>query len=691
MGRWVGVAALAGSAGLGGALGAVTPASALTSVVVWTPTTTPTTGLAPGAGTNPKVDLKNISCPATGVCVAVGDYTDSSGNLDGLVETLSAGTWTATTAPTTGLSPASRNNAAVILTGVSCPSAGTCVAVGYYDDASGIAHGLIESLSSGTWTATTAPITGLSPAAGSDPAHSGQLLESVSCPAAGTCVAAGSYTDTSADDQGMFESLAGGTWTAATAPLGGLSPAAGTNPEVQFAGVSCPVSGTCVASGVYVDSSGNDQGLIESLAGGTWTATTAPTSGLSPSAATSPQLNLGGVSCPVAGSCVAVGGYSDTSGNRDVLTETLSGGTWTALTVPTAGLSPAAGTDLPAPALGNLSCLSATACVAVGFYVDTTDAGHAMVETLSGATWTASTAPDGALGNKPGADLRGVSCPAADACVAVGNYTNSLGDQQGLIETQSSTTPQPGTGGYWEVASDGGIFTFDAPFDNSMGGHPLDAPVVGMAEDPCTGGYWEVASDGGIFSFDAPFYGSMGGQHLDAPVVGMAAYQNASGCGYWEVASDGGIFSFHAPFQGSMGGKPLNKPVVGMAEDPATGGYWEVASDGGIFTFGSSFYGSMGGKPLNKPVVAMAADPATGGYWEVASDGGIFTFDAPFYSSMGGHLLDAPVVGMAADGTTGGYWEVASDGGIFSFNAPFDGSMGGKTLDKPMVGMSADV
>jgi len=38
------------------------------------------------------------------------------------------------------------------------------------------------------------------------------------------------------------------------------------------------------------------------------------------------------------------------------------------------------------------------------------------------------------------------------------------------------------------------------------------------------GGYWLVASDGGIFSFgDANFYDSMGGQPLNAPIVGMAS------------------------------------------------------------------------------------------------------------------------------------------------------------------------
>ena len=208
-------------------------------------------------------------------------------------------------------------------------------------------------------------------------------------------------------------------------------------------------------------------------------------------------------------------------------------------------------------------------------------------------------------------------------------------------------------------------------------GQPVPGPV----------GYWEGASDGGIFAFGEPFSGSEGGMPLDAPVVGMAFDPDTGG--YWEVASDGGIFAFNAPFLGSMGGKPLDKPIVGMAFDPNSGGYWEVASDGGIFSFGNAqFQGSMGGKPLDKPIVGMTADPVTGGYWEVASDGGIFAFNAPFDGSEGGKSLDKPIVGMADDSLTGGYWEVASDGGLFAFNAPFQGSEGGKPLDQPIVGMA---
>ena len=77
----------------------------------------------------------------------------------------------------------------------------------------------------------------------------------------------------------------------------------------------------------------------------------------------------------------------------------------------------------------------------------------------------------------------------------------------------------------------------------------------------------------------------MGGHHLNAPVVGMAA--TPDGQGYWLVAADGGVFNFgDAPFAGSMGGRPLNAPVVGMAAADA-GGYWLVASDGGVFNSGT--------------------------------------------------------------------------------------------------------
>ena len=262
-----------------------------------------------------------------------------------------------------------------------------------------------------------------------------------------------------------------------------------------------------------------------------------------------------------------------------------------------------------------------------------------------------------------------------------------------LTGTPIAATLPVSVGGYWSVASDGGIFSYgDAVFHGSTGGTTLNKPIVGMAATPSGNGYWLVASDGGVFAEgDAVFHGSTGGMHLNQPIVGMAA--TPSGNGYWLVASDGGIFAFgDATFYGSTGGMHLNQPIVGMAATPSGHGYWLVASDGGIFAFGdATFYGSSGGMHLNKPIVGMASTPSGNGYWLVASDGGIFSYGAaPFEGSAGATTLNRPIVGMAPTASGKGYWLVASDGGIFNYgDAGFDGSAGGMHLNQPIVGIAA--
>ena len=161
-----------------------------------------------------------------------------------------------------------------------------------------------------------------------------------------------------------------------------------------------------------------------------------------------------------------------------------------------------------------------------------------------------------------------------------------------------------------------------------------------MAGTPDAGGYWMVASDGGIFSYgDAQVSGfARRFVHLNQPIVGMAP--TPDGGGYWLVASDGGIFSYgDAPVLGfARRFVHLNQPIVGMAP----------AQTVGLLARGlrrrhlllrrcSEFYGSTGAIRLNQPIVAMAAMPTGNGYWFSAADGGLFTFgDAPFQGSGSG-------------------------------------------------------
>ena len=95
-------------------------------------------------------------------------------------------------------------------------------------------------------------------------------------------------------------------------------------------------------------------------------------------------------------------------------------------------------------------------------------------------------------------------------------------------------------------------------------GAELAKPVVGMAATPDGGGYWLVASDGGVFSFgNTAFYGSTGSIKLNKPIVGMAA--TPDGGGYWLVASDGGVFPSATGFLRIHRSIKLNKPIVGIA------------------------------------------------------------------------------------------------------------------------------
>ena len=250
-----------------------------------------------------------------------------------------------------------------------------------------------------------------------------------------------------------------------------------------------------------------------------------------------------------------------------------------------------------------------------------------------------------------------------------------------------------------------GTATSDALYQPvSFGGAPsfdtanvaYDFPVVGMAATSDGGGYWLVASDGGVFTFgDAHFYGSMGATHLNQPIVGMVA--TPDGGGYWLVAADGGVFSFgDATYYGSMATTHLNRPVVGMAATEHGGGYWLVGADGGVFSFGDAvYYGNSVGVVSatgGTNTVGISADSDGGGYWLVSANGAVSAFgNAPSYGSTASARLNAPIVGMASTPDGRGYWEVSSDGGVFTFgDAQFDGSLGGQQITYPITGIAVD-
>jgi hypothetical protein len=219
-------------------------------------------------------------------------------------------------------------------------------------------------------------------------------------------------------------------------------------------------------------------------------------------------------------------------------------------------------------------------------------------------------------------------------------------------------TPTRDDAGYWLVASDGGVFAFgDSGFYGSIPGlglHPagsglpnsLAAPVVGIVPSADGGGYFMVASDGGVFAFgDARFSGSCPGiGGCSGPAV--AVMPDASGNGYWLVTRTGNVYSFgDAHNYGAPG--PQAAPVTSAVRTSDGNGYYVLLANGSVFAYGDarSLGGPSGLGGLN-PATAIFTDNGGGGYWVASAQGGLSAFgDAPNDGSMAGTRLNGPIIG----------------------------------------------
>jgi hypothetical protein len=124
---------------------------------------------------------------------------------------------------------------------------------------------------------------------------------------------------------------------------------------------------------------------------------------------------------------------------------TESGGTWaqaTEVTTPSNGYSGSGlgGYYVPAAFLGGVSCPSAGNCTAVGQYNDNAMLDQAMAVTESRGNWAQAGEVISPVkgGTDPKAELDAVSCPSAGNCTAVGTYL----DGSGVMVVSSSRSPR---------------------------------------------------------------------------------------------------------------------------------------------------------------------------------------------------------------------------------------------------------
>jgi len=382
----------------------------------WAPVAVPRPASATTAAS-----LTAVTCPAAAACLAAGSYR-SAGRQQGLLVFGHGSAWTATTAPLPGnaaTSPQARVSA------VACSSASACVGVGQYATSTSRAALLVSGHGS-AWSGQAAPL----PAdASSRPAAQ---LVSVACPSATACTAVGSYTDRLGNRQGMLVTLRGTSWGAVRAPL----PADASVPGAALSAVACASTTSCTAVGSY---SAGARAFAVSGTRATWTAVRVP---LPAGAAASPAPTFRSIACPAV-TCVAVGGYTDSAGGSQGLVMTGHGAVFTAARAALpAGAAAAQGS--PGAQLASVACPAAASCVAVGVYTDTAGEAQILLLSLAGSSWSAIRAPAPADARTVGSQAQGalappalssVACAGAPHCVAVGSYPARKLGIAGLIVT----------------------------------------------------------------------------------------------------------------------------------------------------------------------------------------------------------------------------------------------------------------
>jgi hypothetical protein len=221
--------------------------------------------------------------------------------------------------------------------------------------------------------------------------------------------------------------LAATSWVHVVSPnVGG-----GTN---FLDGVSCVSASACTAIGNSTSASNVDRTLVQSWNGASWSHVSSPNVGTS-------HNDLNAVSCvPSTTYCTAVGEYFTSGGVARTLILSRHGSTWSHVVTPNVGTNN--------NGLFGVSCVSASRCVAVGSYFNSSKIQRTLIEMWNGTSWKNVSSPN--VGTHPN-ELLGVSCPSSTRCIAVGYEDGSGTVDRTLVESWNGstwshlTTPNVGT------------------------------------------------------------------------------------------------------------------------------------------------------------------------------------------------------------------------------------------------------
>jgi hypothetical protein len=387
-------------------------------------------------------EISQVSCSSPGNCGAVGSYSDGSEPTQIFVTSQARGIWgKAAGIPGTTVFARRRH---LTSAAIACPAAGGCIAVGSYADAAGHPQAFIASQVRGAWRKLIW-VPGLAKLNRGNNAG----LSDIWCASAGNCAAIGSYTDAAGNTRSFTVTQVHGTWRTAV-PVPGATglPGQQKGTEAGIGPISCASPGNCSAAGSYPVRGGNQVFVISQTRGGWGRAKPVP--GLA-ALNTGRGDSISAISCASPGNCAAGGVYTFPDGAAEAFVASQTAGTWrTAIEVPGTSALNTQGDAM----ITTISCPSAGNCTAGGDYNTVSDADNSevfLVSQVHGTWGKAIEVPGtGRLNKGDDAWLTQVSCSSAGNCGAGGWYSPAY--DYGLTYTQPFVINQ--VHGTWDKATE---------------------------------------------------------------------------------------------------------------------------------------------------------------------------------------------------------------------------------------------
>jgi hypothetical protein len=211
--------------------------------------------------------------------------------------------------------------------------------------------------------------------------------------------------------------------------------------NTQLWGVSCVAANACTAVGTYATSGNLFYGTLVERWNGTRWKIQK-----SPNPTTAVRSGLSGVSCVSLTACTAVGWYDKSTNAQYPLAEQWNGTSWKVQAVKNPAGSTYVSTMMIEPGLYSVSCTAATTCTAVGSHYTTKGLPVPLAEQLNGTSWTIEPTPVPAGATSPSglaeSGLSGVSCTSTTTCAAVGGYNGSTSGTLAEVWNGSTWTIQ---------------------------------------------------------------------------------------------------------------------------------------------------------------------------------------------------------------------------------------------------------